>query len=244
MLLADHRSVLAQLAQPGRYRERDVEDVGAVRVAVGLGGPAQAADVTAQPERDAGDLAVGAHDLHGCRVLRRMRHLVLVHRKANADSRAVRRRASCKHGLLGNRRNAHQVRAEFPGGRLYALAHLIGIRFDPACGHRTAALAQLPGVGDNVPDHAPWVDQPEEVVQRLPFQLRVAGIVKNGRCLAEFALAQAIDLVAGTRRLEVAESVFRWRGVPGADPAVSETHRSSPPTPSTQYTLPSRSQSP
>ena len=44
---------------------------------------------------------------------------------------------------------------------------------------------------------------------------------------AEFALVQAVDLVAGTWRPEVAESVFRRWGVAGADPAVSEIHRSS-----------------
>lgn len=63
VLAADHRAVLAELAESRPDRQRDVQDVGGVRVPVGLGGEAPAANLPAEAHGDEADPAIGPHHL-------------------------------------------------------------------------------------------------------------------------------------------------------------------------------------
>ena len=234
VLLADHGAVLAQLAQPRRNGQGYMEDVGAVGIAVGTRGPPLAANESGYSQGDAGNPPVRTHYLNGRRIVRDMGHLLLVHGKPDADGRAMRRRTACKDRLVSDRRNPHQVRSEIAGSILDPTAHFRRVRFDPALRHRSIALAQLPGIGHHVAHDAPRIDGAEEVIQRLPFQLRVARVVENGGGGTPLPLAQAVDLIAGAWWVPVCEGIFRRRRVLGLNALNCFAHPRSPPALSTQ----------
>jgi hypothetical protein len=76
--------------------------------------------------------------------------------------------------------DADQFGSESTGFGLDDFRHLYRVIDGKLVGGCSSVLApELPGVGEDVLHHAPWVDETEEVIERLPGESLAGGIVKN-----------------------------------------------------------------
>ena len=150
-----------------------------------------------------------------------MGHLLAVHGKTDANRCAERQGHAFVQGFIGDGCDADQFCAQRSRAWLDFLSHGRRI-FNTSLPwiYPAILVAQLPCVTDRMSHHGPGGGHAEEIVQRLPIQRRIAGVVKYMPGLAQLLFIQPIDLIAGTRLAVVAEVIFRRRRILRFDAAL------------------------
>jgi hypothetical protein len=121
--------------------------------------------------------------------------------------------------IVGDAGDADQLGTEAPGRLLDFIGHGREIlnRTLPVA-HRAVRVAQLPGVGDHMAQHSPRADRAEEVVQRLPLQRIRPGAVEHLGWSPILGFAQAVDLIAGSGGMAIAERISGFGGIERPNP--------------------------